>query len=631
MQYELTHDSIARQVYDKAEGAARMRRKIEREIKEAYQAYLERGTRVPKEDLDYFEPYLTSVNISPEEAQFLKDARRKIRRARNRVIAFLLTTGVILAGLATWAIIQKKNAVAASERFVVSDLISKSLNAYFTNEPNLAYNFATYARILAPDNTEVEATEALNAVLDQRDAPIFKPLYAALAVHGGSINSLSFSSNGELALTASDDHTAKLSSVGEVVDPGTEAAIAGAGQLDRTIVDFKGHTDRVMYAAFLELETHVVTVSKDNSVRLWDLNGNETRRADLPRAMLNIYPSADQPVFLVTHENGQFTLVRATIDSIYQITRDQPLGGDVRGAHFTRDLGTIYIWTDEDTHAFYLDLRERRCMMCYRGFFEEIDADSLMFSKDGRYFFAMGPLTRWRSGAIEGHFTFISTADGQSRQYLAGPHQGPINDVDVSSDGQLILTASDDSLVRIWDFGPRNQLGFSDARLIAKLSGHRAAVIKARFSDDASQVFTTSLDGTTRVWSLKRDAATLAGLTADLYAILSDPRPEQQITAAQFTPPDQHWIATTHAHGEVRLWDASAVRMLERLEATGDQPDYDRIDHLLRRWGVQYYDIDLGVRAMQEQLEQYYMTDLGLLNVREQRQFRNDIRGEAVE
>ena len=94
MKYELIHDTIARQVFEKASTEARTRRKIEKQIKERHEAYKDREARLTQDDIDYFTPYLDQVNISEEEAAFIKKGRIALKKARQR-------NRMIIAGIVT--------------------------------------------------------------------------------------------------------------------------------------------------------------------------------------------------------------------------------------------------------------------------------------------------------------------------------------------------------------------------------------------------------------------------------------------------------------------------------------------------------------------------------------------------
>ncbi|MDJ0516540.1 MAG: AAA-like domain-containing protein, partial [Trichodesmium sp. MO_231.B1] len=71
-------------------------------------------------------------------------------------------------------------------------------------------------------------------------------------------------------------------------------------------------------------------------------------------------------------------------------------------------------------------------------------------------------------------------------------HQGGVLSVDISSDGKLIATASEDKTVKIWH---------SDGRLLKTLK-HSATVYRLAFSSNSKSLVSGSLDGKIKLWSV---------------------------------------------------------------------------------------------------------------------------------
>jgi WD40 repeat protein len=74
-------------------------------------------------------------------------------------------------------------------------------------------------------------------------------------------------------------------------------------------------------------------------------------------------------------------------------------------------------------------------------------------------------------------------------------HDDWVFDANVSSDGEQLVTASNDGTARIWST--------RSGAPVAVLRGHRNAVNRAVFSPDGHQVVTASSDGTVRVWRIR--------------------------------------------------------------------------------------------------------------------------------
>ncbi len=115
MRYELSHDSIARQVIEKASDEMHLRRKLQKYIEDRHEAFLERGAQLSKDDWIYISPHLQKVSLSAATERFLLEGRRAlIRRARNKRIAqvsiglFLFVASLVSLGL--WANAEKQKA-----------------------------------------------------------------------------------------------------------------------------------------------------------------------------------------------------------------------------------------------------------------------------------------------------------------------------------------------------------------------------------------------------------------------------------------------------------------------------------------------------------------------------------------
>ncbi|TNE57097.1 MAG: TIR domain-containing protein [Alphaproteobacteria bacterium] len=134
---------------------------------------------------------------------------------------------------------------------------------------------------------------------------------------------------------------------------------------------------------------------------------------------------------------------------------------------------------------------------------------------------------------------------------MEGVEGADINGVAFSSDGNEIITTSDDTTARLWDSKTGVELGI--------YGGHEHWVWGAGFSPDGSEVVTASRDMTAQVWSTKnrKPIETLKGHTASVYD-------------AAFSP-DGKTIATASADKTVRLWNVESGESIALMSGHTDK------------------------------------------------------------
>ena len=115
---------------------------------------------------------------------------------------------------------------------------------------------------------------------------------------------------------------------------------------------------------------------------------------------------------------------------------------------------------------------------------------------------------------------------------LLGEHSQPVNWVQLSPDGQRVLSASNDRSLKLWQ---------TDGMLIGTFKGHGEAVLSAAFGSN-DQIVSSSADKTVRLWDTQ-------GLQA----------PVGKARVVQFSPIENSFVAAGW-DGKIEIWQDDRLR-----------------------------------------------------------------------
>ncbi|HRI62968.1 MAG TPA: serine/threonine-protein kinase [Polyangium sp.] len=118
---------------------------------------------------------------------------------------------------------------------------------------------------------------------------------------------------------------------------------------------------------------------------------------------------------------------------------------------------------------------------------------------------------------------------------LLGRHQGIVWSVDVSSQGDSVVTSGADGLVRLWPIREKD----SSPQI---LSGHIGFVPFVKFSPNGQLILSSGIDGTVRVWDRSGHQVTATYM------------PGRMAPRIAFSP-DGHTVALGNTEGSVQIWD----------------------------------------------------------------------------
>ncbi len=155
------------------------------------------------------------------------------------------------------------------------------------------------------------------------------------------------------------------------------------------------------------------------------------------------------------------------------------------------------------------------------------------------------PLVAWHT------LVDVAYAPGVNRQFT---YDSPINAVAVSSDGNRLLTGSDDGLVVVWDS--------ASGEIMQRLDGHLAAVQAVAFSPDGQWALSGAADNTAVLWDLTSGEAAqrLVGHKGD-------------VSGAAFTPDGRYAVTsedTAAAPSDLIVWDLATGEIVRRFGGGGE-------------------------------------------------------------
>jgi WD40 repeat protein len=393
------------------------------------------------------------------------------------------------------------------ERWVVVLTLFSVLLLFLVGLSNELRRTAKEAQAEA-ERQKVKAGNALKIVqaLDS-NLPYFK---AIMRGHKNVVNTVSFSPDGKIVVTASGDSTAGLwnSETGEILR------------------EMSGHKGAVNSAVFSPDGTLILTASEDKTARLWNVETGEV-----------VYDLGDQgsAVNYAAFNRDGNRVVTASVDGTARIWDLANRQGPVElkghtGAIFTavfNQNGDRVVTASADKTARIWDARTGTLLNELQKHVSAVNSAS--FSPDGNYVVT-----------ASADFTALvwNIAGGQREPSIIN-HSGPVTSATFSPSGKYIVTTDADRMARVWDVQAKHKL--------FDLEGHTDAVTGAAFSPNESRVITISADRTARVWELAtgRFIAELRGHTDKLTSIAFSHNPAILVTGS--------------SDATARVWDLSKL------------------------------------------------------------------------
>jgi centriolar protein POC1 len=126
-------------------------------------------------------------------------------------------------------------------------------------------------------------------------------------------------------------------------------------------------------------------------------------------------------------------------------------------------------------------------------------------------------------------------------------HVAPVKSVDFNNDGRLLLTGSDDKIIKI--------INVADRKFQASLIGHNNWVKCARFSPDSRLVGSASDDHTVKLWDVAQKTT--------IHTYIDH---LEDVNTVRFHP-DGTCIASGSVDKKIKIWDIRSKRLIQHYDA----------------------------------------------------------------
>lgn len=155
------------------------------------------------------------------------------------------------------------------------------------------------------------------------------------------------------------------------------------------------------------------------------------------------------------------------------------------------------------------------------------------------------------AGNSNGNISVWNLATGGLKKTWRG-HNSSINAIAVSSNGQILATASDDNTIKLWDLTVA--LNTDTFPLLKTLNEHSNAVLSVEISPDGRQLASGSWDNTVMIWDIQ---------TGELLKTLIG---HTQLVSTIVISPDGKTLVSGSRDNSIKIWNLETGELIQTLE-----------------------------------------------------------------
>ncbi|MFB2896334.1 AAA-like domain-containing protein [Aerosakkonemataceae cyanobacterium BLCC-F50] len=360
----------------------------------------------------------------------------------------------------------------------------------------------------------------LNQLLWEKDdtqrqvlAALSQTLYSirernSLSGHQGSVNSVSWSPDGQTLASASSDKTVKLWSK--------------QGKLLQTL---KNHQESVRSVSWSPDGQTLASASDDKTVKLWSKQGKLLQTLKGHQAVVWSVSWSPDGQTLASASDDKTVKLWSKQGKLLQTLKNQE---SVSSVSWSPDGKTLASASDDNTVKLWS--KQGKLLQTITGHQESVW--SLSWTPDGQTL---------ATGSGDNTVKLWSK-QGKLLQTLSS-HQGVVISLSWSPDGQTLASASGDKTVKLWS---------KQGKLLQTLSGHHERVSRVSWSPDGQTLASASVDKTVKLWSKQgKLLQTLSG--------------HQDWVRSVSWSPDSQTLASASDDKTVKLWSKQG-KLLQTLK-----------------------------------------------------------------